>query len=205
MKYHNIAGFLFALAGLQESAVGARVDFDTQPLSGNEPAGLVQSTPLRAMLPGMSVAFSSSDDPGGFEISPSFLSTMTGNILFDPDLINPLTLTIQVDRIVHSVELKFASSDTALFRLQAFREGSLVGERSAVGVVPTDYFFPEGIIGFAGAEFDKVILSSEAGAFAIDDVTLDAAVPEPNGMSLLAIGVVLLAVVRCKRKRLLTL
>ena len=70
------------------------------------------------------------------------------------------------------------------------------GTASATGVIPGGfYFYPEGVLAFAGAPFDSVLLSSAALTFTIDNITVDT-VPAPAGSALFAAALVGFAITR---------
>jgi hypothetical protein len=120
-----------------------------------------------------------------------WVSALTGNVLLDPGPagLNNLALMVVFSAPQTSISLNFATNSVAgvLFNLNAFSGASAVGSAAASGVIPLGFSFPEGVISFSGPAFDRVVLSSSALDFAIDNVTVDA-IPEPGALSLLTLG-----------------
>jgi hypothetical protein len=150
---------------------------------------------------GLSATFSSSGDPGGFGVEPTFFSTLTGNALLDPGPAgaNNLTLDIVFSAPQSGIIMDFATNSEAgvPFDVSALNNGSGVGSSSATGSIPGGFLFPEGVITFNSAVFNEVVLSAPAALdFAIDNVTVTAAAPEPGSISLLGFGLSCLAVIR---------
>jgi hypothetical protein len=167
-----------------------------------------KATPFTDTVSGLGATFTSSGDPGGFVVSPSFFSTLTGNVLLDPGPagLNNLTLTIVFSTLQNNISMTFATNSGAgvPFNLNAFNGGSAVGSASATGVIPAGFFFPEGVINFDGPAFNRVVLSSPAALdFAIDNISVN--VPEPGSLSLLAFGAFgAIAITRLRRLRVAT-
>jgi len=150
---------------------------------------------------GISATFTSSGDPGGFQVSTSFFQSLTGNILYDPgpaELSN-LTLTVQFNVPITSAELDYAlnTSNTAIpLTVQAFSGASLIGSASSSGSIPSGFSFPEGTLDFTSATtFDRIVLSTSAPDFAVDNITVNqsTATPEPATMVLFGTGLIGLA------------
>ena len=132
---------------------------------------------------GLSATFSTPADTasaGGFMIMHSFLSSLTGNILFEPGSSGQsgLPLAIVFSSPLSSISMSFATNSPSggvPFKLDAFNGSTLVGTISATGTIPPGGFtYPEGVISFSGATFDNVVLSvapSDAPDFAIDNIT----------------------------------
>ena len=142
-----------------------------------------KATAFTDTVGGISATFTSPADPGGFAIFATFFQSLTGNVLLDPGPagLNNLGLAIQFSTPLTLISLNFATNSAAgvLLNLSAFNGASLVGSSSASGIIPAGFTFPEGILSFAGGPFDRVTLSSTALDFAIDNVTVTSAVPEP--------------------------
>ncbi len=148
---------------------------------------------------GISATFLSPGDPGGFSIQPAvFFQALTGNVLGDPGSsgFQGLSLEIDFSTNLSALSLLFSTADfgtASPFTLTAYEGATQVGSVSATGVVPIGFTFPEGEIAYSGG-FNRVVLSSTAPDFAIDDVVV-AAAPEPNtflllGLSLSGLGLV---------------
>ena len=140
---------------------------------------------------GVTATFSSSADPGGFAVGPSFFSApMTGNVLLDPGSagLSNLALDILFSQDSTSISLDFAINGTPsdVFTLSAFEGATLVGSVNASGVVLSS--FPQGSISFNGGTFNNVVLTATGFDFAIDNVDLasTSGVPEPASVYLLA-------------------
>lgn len=157
----------------------------------NVPVGT--ATSFSDTVNGLSATFTSSGDPGGFHVlnSGTLFSTLTGNVLGDPGPagLSHLTLSILFSALQSSVALNFStfspiSQAGVPFTLDAFNGASMVGSATVTGSVPPDFDFPEGLISFAGSAFDRVVLSTSAADFTIDNVTVSSAtaVPEPGGL-----------------------
>jgi hypothetical protein len=150
---------------------------------------------------GLSATFSSTDDPGGFAVLPILFTTLdpgdvpgAGNVLIDGLSISDssIPLTIAFATPIESVSLLFATVVAAPVQLQAYNGASLVGTVTASGTVQASGF-AEGSISFSDP-FNKVVLSSTAPAFAINDVTATAVpnvVPEPSSLFLVGYGLAL--------------
>jgi hypothetical protein len=160
-------------------------NFDSDPVG--------KATPFTDTVSGLGATFTSSGDPGGFVVIPTFFSTLTGNVLIDPGPagLNNLTLTVAFSAAQTSISMNFATNSVTgvPFTLNAFNGALPVGTSVASGVIPTGFFFPEGVISFSGPAFNRVVLSSTAPDFAIDNVSVNA-VPEPGSLSLLVFGAI---------------
>ncbi|HZU26855.1 MAG TPA: PEP-CTERM sorting domain-containing protein [Bryobacteraceae bacterium] len=144
---------------------------------------------------GISATFSSSADPGGFVVYPSVFETLTGNVLGDPGPagLDNLALDISFNADLSAIDLLFATADfntPSPVTLTAFEGAQQVGSSSFPGQFLTGFTFPEGELAFSGANFNKVVLSTTAPDFAIDNVLVAAAapVPEPSALALISLG-----------------
>ena len=139
---------------------------------------------------GLSATFSSSGDPGGFVIAPSFFTTLQGNVLLghSPN-VNGFNLEIGFSTNVTSIALDFAldSPGPLVFVLRGYENGTIVGQTSASDSAPGPGLFPEGFASFNGAIFNNVTLSSPAPNFAVDNIVVTSTLtPEPGTLPLLA-------------------
>jgi hypothetical protein len=181
---------------------------------GSLTAGVIdfESVPLGASTPfevrgGAVTAYFSSRDESGFSISPSFTTTLTGNILMDDDAPSH-DLDILFSSPLTSISLLFALNDpttTSTLKLTAFSGGVggvLIGSISAHGSLIDPFaIFPEGTISFQGRSFDTVSISSTAPDFAIDSLSLQP-VPEPSFIILTAVVLISLLWVRSLADRI---
>lgn len=192
------AGPVLLLAAFAAAAqAGVIFNFD-----GDAPGAATQFTDT---VDGLSATFSSPADPGGFAIQPSIFQALTGNVLGDPGpaMANDIPLTVSFSQNLAAISAVFATADfgpPSPFTLTAFEGNTMVGTVSATGIVPAGFTFPEGEIAFAGPAFNKVIFSSTAPDFAIDQVAA-AAAPEPSLMALVGLALVTFGAIRPRRNR----
>jgi hypothetical protein len=178
----TLAGLLFLLTASAPLVPAATVfNFDADTVG--------KGTPFTDTVGGLSATFSSSGDPGGFVIATTFFKALTGNVLFEPGPagVNNLTLTVLFSVPQTNISLNFATNSApgVLFNLNAFNNAAAVGSVSEAGVIPPGFSFPEGLISFTGSTFNRVVLSSPALDFSIDNVTVNAGttVPEPGTLA----------------------
>lgn len=166
---------------------------------------LGRSTTFTDTSNGISATFSSSADAGGFVIYPSFFETLTGNVLGDPGPAGKDNLSLNIDfsQNLSFITLNFATSDLVTpspFTLTAYENGSAVGSTTFPGQFLPGFAFPEGEIAFAGPAFNRVVLSSTALDFAVDNIQV-AAAPEPGTLALLGAGLIGIGIPACRRRR----
>ena len=154
---------------------------------------------------GISAAFTSPADPGGFEIEPTIFQALSGNVLGDPgpNFANNIPLTITFNQELTAFTTVFATADFGApspFTLTAYQGNTLVGTVSATGIVPAGFTFPEGEIAFEAPAFNTVVLSSTAPDFAIDQVAV-ATAPEPALSGFVGIALLTLGMVRRPRRK----
>lgn len=171
------------------------------------PAGRVQAATFNfdALAPGTSTPLVLSDggvtatftSPGGnfFAFPVGGLAvTMSGNLLIHGADASPDTLTVAFSAPQSVLSVQFllnTQSAVTPFSLTAFLGATQVGTSSATGALFT---FTEGTLNFSGATFDRVVLTSAAQDFGIDNLTVRPAdVPEPGIITLLAGAIVGLA------------
>ena len=180
----------------------------TDPIFNFDSDAVGKATAFTDTVGGLSATFTTSGDPGGFVVGPTFFATLTGNVLLDPGPagLNNLTLTIAFSAPQTSISMNFAT-DTLIgvpFDLSAFNGATLVGSSTATGTMPSGFFFPEGVISFSGPAFNRVVLSAPTALdFAIDNVNVNVtAVPEPGSLSLVAFGLFgAIVITRLRRAR----
>jgi PEP-CTERM motif-containing protein len=179
-----IAGLLL-VGPINSAAHASIIDFQSVALG--------TSVPFTVTTAGTSATFTST---AGFLVGDTFFSTLTGHVLFDADaLIAPLFVAF--NQPLSNISLNFAlnTGNTSVpLTLSAFLGGpggTLVGATQATGAIPPSFFFPEGLISFAGA-FDTIRLSTTAQDFAVDNLNFTPAstVPEPSSLLLMATGAV---------------
>jgi hypothetical protein len=199
MNFKRIMPLLFAVFAWSAAARASTVfNFDGDSLG--------TSTNFTDTANGLSATFSSAADPGGFVIYSSMFDTLTGNVLGDPGPAGQdnLALDISFNSELNAIELDFATSDFSApspFTLSAYQNSQLVGSTTTSGMFLNGFVFPEGEIGFGGANFNNVVISSPAMDFAVDNINVNP-VPEPGPFSLIALGVGFLIAgsVRVKRR-----
>jgi hypothetical protein len=152
---------------------------------------------------GISATFSSSADPFGFVVlAPDIFQTLTGNVLGDPGgMGSNLSLTIGFNTNIQAITLNFATDDffaPSPLTLTAFEGNAQTGSVSTSGQFLNGFSFPEGEIAFQGF-FNRVVLSTTAPDFAIDNVQA-AAAPEPGSELLLGLGFIALGIPVMRRK-----
>lgn len=180
------AAALLAFAG-SASATTATFNFDSDATG--------TFTPFTDTNNGISAAFSSPADPGGFGIIPASSTgfvTLSGQVLIDPGPAgaNNIPLDITFSQQIASISFLFALNDPSNTTSMDLSTGA-GGTASATGTIPPNHSFPEGSLSFSGKPFTTVTLSSLAPDFAIDDLvvtTPSASVPEPGSLLLLAAG-----------------
>ena len=179
-----------ALSALAAPASAATFDF--------EDVALGTFAPFSETDDGITATFSGA----GFFVTPGFFATLTNHTLLSADP-SPNTLEIAFSAPVSSLDLRFAlnSAPPGSLVLSAFSGVTAVGGASAPGAIPPGFSFPEGVLSFSGVTFDRVVLTSAALDFAIDEVTVgDSSVPEPMTVTLL--GSALLAGACARRRRM---
>ena len=146
---------------------------------------------------GISATFLSPGDPGGFSIQPSIFQALSGNALGDPGSAGTQGLSLEIDfnTNLSALSLVFATADfgtASPLTLTAYEGSSQKNSVSATGIVPANFTFPEGELAISGL-FNRVVISSPAPDFAIDNVAAVAA-PEPStlllGLSLSVMGLI---------------
>jgi len=192
MTFHKSLRFLLAASSLCAAASASTIfNFDGDSLG--------TSTKFTDTVNGLSATFSSDADPGGFVVYTSIFQTLTGNVLGDPGPAGAsnLALTVGFSQNLSALTLNFATDDfgsPSPFTLAAYENATLVGSTTSAGNFLSGFTFPEGEIAFAGNAFNRVVISSTATDFAVDNINVITAAPEPAefgliGTALLAVGV----------------
>ena len=158
---------------------------------------------------GLSATFSSAADPGGFVVYSSIFETLTGNVLGDPGPAGQdnLALSVAFNHTISAVTLNFATSDFTVpspLTLTAFQSATPVGSASSNGSFLSGFTFPEGEISFAGSAFNRLVISSTATDFAVDNIAVVEAVPEPAAYGLFTLGLLAIGIPRRRLKLLAT-
>lgn len=163
------------------SSTIATFNFDSDTLG--------QATPFADTNNGLTATFSSPADPGGFQVTTGFFSTLTGNILYDPGPAgaSSIPLDIAFSANATSLSMVFVTDGSGTFVLDAYENGTPVGSATAQGVVPPGFSFPEGTIDFSSvAPFNSIVLTSPSTPyFAIDNLSVGTATPEPSTLLLI--------------------
>jgi hypothetical protein len=161
----------------------------------SDPVGT--TTTFSNTVNGLTATFSTTSDPGGFEIYPNLgFVTIPGNFLgLGPTAPNGLPLDIGFSSNVDSISFNFGlDDDTGILTLTAYEGLTPVGTVTVAGTIPPGMSVGEGSLTFSGATFNSVILSASTDGFNdfgvgnIDVGTM--AVPEPGTLGLLAAGLV---------------
>jgi hypothetical protein len=190
MKFNHTCKLLFAVCAIGAAANASTIfNFDGDSLG--------TSTTFTDTVGGLSATFSSPGDPGGFVIYPTIFDTLTGNVLGDPGPagLDDLSLTIAFSQDLSAVSLDFATSDfntASPITLTAYQNSQMIGSMLAMGTVPDGFFFPEGQIGFSSGAFNRIVISTTAPDFAVDNIAA-IATPEPALFPLLGLGLIAIA------------
>ncbi len=189
---------LFLATGLLCAAANASTVFNFDADS------LGTSTNFTDTAGGLSATFSSASDPGGFTVYSSMFETLTGNVLGDPGPagLDNLALSVNFSQGLSAITLNFATSDFGTpspLTLAVYENSNLVGSTSATGQFLSGFTFPEGEIAFSGGPFNRVVISSTAPDFAVDNINVTAA-PEPAVFGLLGAGLLALSIPGIRRK-----
>jgi hypothetical protein len=193
MIFNHTCKLLFAACAIGAAANASTIfNFDGDSLG--------TSTTFTDTVGGLSATFSSPGDPGGFVIYPTIFDTLTGNVLGDPGPagLDDLSLTVAFSQDLSAVSLDFATSDfnaASPLTLTAYQNAQMIGSIQAMGTVPDGFFFPEGQIGFSSGAFNRIVISTTAPDFAVDNIAATIATPEPALFPLL--GLALAAIAFC--------
>jgi len=205
MTFTRILQLVFAVGAISATAEAATIfNFDTDNLG--------TSTTFTDTVNGLSATYSSAADPGGFIIYSSMFETLTGNVLGDPGPAGQdgLSLDIGFSGELNAIDLNFATADFTTpspVTLTAFQNSQQVGSTTTSGMFLSGFVFPEGEIAFDGTNFNKVVISSTAPDFAVDNITVAvsnvgvSSVPEPDPLSLIGIGSGFLMLGSLRRRR----
>jgi hypothetical protein len=104
--------------------------------------------------------------------------------------LDDLMLNIGFSHDLSAVTLDFATNDfnvASPLTLTAYENSQLIGSAQSTGQFLSGFTFPEGEIAFQGAPFNRIVISSTAADFAVDNLAV-APTPEPGLFALIAIG-----------------
>ena len=163
----------------------------------------VTVTPFSQTVGGVTAAFRSDQDPGGFQVDPSSAATFSG-LMIDTNFASATLATmleIDFSSPIEGISLPFLTDGAGPLDLQAFSPvGTPIGSASVSGTVPPfPAVFPEGVISLATGGIGSVVLTDLSDpAFAIGalTVTLPSAVPEPAGLGIFLVGLAALGALR---------
>ena len=190
MIFNHTCKLLFAACAIGAAANASTIfNFDGDSLG--------TSTTFTDTVGGLSATFSSPGAPGGFVIYPTIFDTLTGNVLGDPGPagLDDLSLTVAFSQDLSAVSLDFATSDfnaASPLTLTAYQNAQMIGSIQAMGTVPDGFFFPEGQIAFSSGAFNRIVISTTAPDFAVDNIAA-IATPEPALFPLLGLGLAVIA------------
>jgi hypothetical protein len=184
------------------SGLGATTIFDFD----SDVIGII--TPFIDSKSGISLNFFSNGDPGGFQIygpgTPATFLGLSGNVLADPGTssFRSIAMTIDFNTVMNGISMNFAvdSQTPALFTMFVYQDQThliQVGSVTAPNAIPPGFTFPEGTISFGGANFTSIALVSNAPFFAIDNIAVTTAIPEPGTF----VGVAFAILSACLRRR----
>lgn len=164
------------------------------------------STNFTDTVNGLSATFSSTADPGGFVVYPSIFETLTGNVLGDPGPagLDNLALSVTFSQNLSAVTLDFATADFATpspLTISAYENTRPAGSASATGSFLSGFSFPEGEIAFTGGPFNQLVISSTATDFAVDNINVITAAPEPAVSALFGAGLLALSMPSLRRRK----
>lgn len=178
-----VAALTLFLAGVGQAKADSIFDFEDVPPG--------TTTPFSETNGGITATFSSSADPGGFEtVTTFFAPPIAGNVLLDPGPsdASSIPLDLSFSQPLSSVSLDFATDGSGPFLLSAYSGSTPVGSASVTGSVPIGYGNPQGTISFGSATFDNIVLTSpDTPYFAVDNIDVTSAVPEPSTLALLGV------------------
>lgn len=192
---------VFFAAAIMSAALNASTVFDFDNLDQGT------ATNFTDTVNGLSATFSSSADPGGFVLYPSFFETLTGNVLGDPGpaSVDGLSLDVAFSSTLNAIDFDFATADFGApspVTITAYDNATEVGSNTLSGQFLSGFTFPEGELAFDGPVFNNIVISSTGADFAVDNLAVNvASAPEPSLFMLAGAGLCGLGVPALRKRR----
>ena len=173
-------GALLGVAGLFAAAPAGAVPLDLA-------TRIDAVTPFQASAGTATVSVASAPDAGAFAVTLTQFSTLGPVVVVNTDFIAS-ALTLTFNQSLANFSARFATFDfgaPTTLTLTAYSGPRVVGTATAMGTVPPGFVYPEGVISFGAAPFDRIVLA-DAGAdsFALGSIS----VPEPASIAVMLVG-----------------